>query len=368
MKWKLLKIMTILKGISSRIYYWFSCHIQGYCPTINEINNSKVRNLASRLKANSYEESLTNILEWQDRNIEFWTERHPVLPLLLKLLQFICLICLAITAAFFIGILLLTILRTQILLIWLIQIIMWLIQNIWWFIVAFASSATTILAVIICILHFNRKFPWKKIPNALKNLFAPSISMNFLLENRLGVCRDYAKLTACLILNIYPSAEVYFVEAPYHIATGINMGNKLYMLDQRLPILTINRWIEYRKHRKSDKIERFDPDNKTLEKVNKKVFIHAGKAKTEIDTEKLARKLIRLLNIKERIANESAQVEILWKNGVILYEEDEFVDYSLARWLKMKISNELIKTSQITRIEVSSQQNDLMFLIHFSRT
>ena len=38
----------------------------------------------------------------------------------------------------------------------------------------------------------------------------PSISMNFLLENKLGVCRDYAKLTACLLLNIYPNAEIYF--------------------------------------------------------------------------------------------------------------------------------------------------------------
>ena len=368
MKWKLLKIMTILKGISSRIYYWFSCHIQGYCPTIDEINNSKVRNLASRLKADSYKESLTNILEWQNRNIEFWTERYPISTLLLAMLQFIFWICVAIAVLFSVGVLLLVILQIPIVLIWFIEIITLFIQNIELFFAIFASSGVTMLVVIICVLHSNRKFPWKKILNVLKNVFMPSISIDFLLGNRLGVCKDYAKLTACLLLNMYPNAKVYFVTAPRHVATGINVENRLYMLDQRLPILTIDRWIEYRKHRKSDKIERFDPDNKTLEKVDKRLFIHAGKAKTEIDTEKLARKLIRLLNIKERIADESAQVEILWKNGVILYEEDEFVDYSLARWLKMKISNELIKTSQITRIEVNSQQNDLMFLIHFSRT
>lgn len=354
MRQKLFAIVAALKRVSSRIYYRYSC-FQGYCPRIDEINNNKIKSLASRLKADSYKETLTNILEWQNRNIEFWTERHPIVTLL----PYACFIC---ALAFGIGlVILLFIIIHNIELLWLLP---------WYIIICLVklvSIIVTTLVIIILILRSNRKFPWTKILSTLKNIFVPSISVDFLLENKLGVCRDYAKLTACLLLNIYPKAEIYFAKAPYHVATGINIKNKLYMLDQRLPILTIDRWIDYRKHRKSDKIERFDPVNRILQKVNKRTFLQA-KNRAEVDTEKLARKMMALLNIKERVNDKAISVKILWKNGAVLYEEDEFVDYSLARWLKMKISSELIKINQITKIEISRQENDLMFLINFNRT
>lgn len=341
--------------------------VQGYCPTPNEIENSEIKSLANRLRANSLTETLTNILEWQEQNIIFWTERHPISSLLLTLLTCFCWAIPTITVLLFILIFIAILLKNQITLMWLLQVVIWFLQNAQWFTIIFASIVMTLLATIVSILRSNRKFPWKEIPTALKNVFTPNVSIDFLLKNRLGVCRDYAKLTACLLSNIYPDAGIYFVNAPYHVATGIKIGNKIYMLDQRLPILTIDRWIEYRKHRRKDKIERFDPVKNNLHKVADKSALLQTKNKIELNTERLAKKIVDLLNIKEQNTDNVTSLKITWKNGVILYEEDELVDYSLARWLKRRISNELIKIEQITKIEVKHQKNDLIFFIYFSQ-
>lgn len=365
-KQKLIAVATALRRIWSRIYYRFSC-FQGYCPNSDEIENSRIKSLASTLKAGSYRETLTNILEWQERNIEFWTERHPMLTLFLYIWLIFAVIGPLFYAVFVYSLLLQIVLNSQIaVLVWFIQIAVWFIQNIWWLFAIFAGSALTILVTIIFILHSNRKFPWKKIPRCLKNIIKPSISMNFLLENKLSVCRDYAKLTACLLSNIYPNAEVYFASAPNHVATGINIENRLYMLDQRLPVLTIDRWNDYRKPRKSDKVKRFDHMKKTLGKVDKKTFLQT-KDKSELNTEKLAKTISELLNIKEQLDDKAISLEIPWKKGAILYEDNEIVNFSLARLLEMKISSELIRINQIKRIEISRQKDDLTFLIRFSR-
>jgi predicted transglutaminase-like protease len=355
-------LSTIGKVLTSKIG-----HLQGYWPTSDEIENDKVKSLANRLKAESYKETLTNILEWQERNITFWTERQPILPLLGYIYLIFGVAVAIFCAGFIVSTFLLIALNNQTMLSWSIQIAMWFIQNLWWFIAILVSCTMTILATMISILHSNRKFPWKEVPRALKNVFWPSISMDFLLKNKLGVCRDYAKMTACLLSNIYPNAEIYFASAPGHVATGISIENKLYMLDQRLPILTIDRWNDYRKPRKSDRIERFDPIKKTLQKVDKTAFLQL-RNKSELNTENLTKRMTELLNIKEQPDDKTISLQkpipIPWKNGAILYEENEMTDYSLARYLETKISSELVKINKIARIETSRYKNDLIFQIH----
>jgi hypothetical protein len=83
--------------------------------------------------------------------------------------------------------------------------------------------------------------------------------------------------------------------------------------------------------------------------------------------------MTKLLNIKEQASNEAiSPLEIPWKKRVILYEDNEMVNYSLARWLEMKISNELVSIDQVTRIEVKEEEKinrhnyDLTFLVRFS--
>ncbi len=344
-----------IKHALSLICYYFSCYVQGYCPTLGEIENSKTKDLANRLKAGSYKETLTNVLEWQERNIEFWAERHPIQ----SMLSFDIVISGMISFIGALGFVFLLFRNIEPLLLLVYFIVMWF--------VSLVSCVAATIATMISILHSKRKFPWKKIPTGLKNIFCPSISMDFLLENKLGVCKDYAKLTACLLSNIYSNVEIYFASAPNHAATGINVGNRLYMLDQRLPILTLDRWNDYRKPGKFDGIERFNPIKKNLSKADKKVFLQT-KNRSELDTEKLAKKMMELLNIREHPDDKavSLTVPILWKKGVIQYEDDEMVNYSLARYLKIRVSSELLTIDKITKIGVESQKDDLKFLIHFN--
>jgi hypothetical protein len=139
------------------------------------------------------------------------------------------------------------------------------------------------------------------------------------------------------------------------------------MLDQRLPILTKDRWNDYRKPRKSDTIERFDPIKKTLQKTDKGKFPQT-KDKPEPDTEKLAERMTDLLKIKEQPDDKTISVQkpipITWTNGFTLYEENEMTDYSLARYLATKISSEFVRMNQVIRIEASRYKNDLIFQIH----
>lgn len=326
---------------------------EAYCPTSDEIKNDDVKRLANRLKATSYKETLTNILEWQERNITFWIERHPLVTVFWDSIM-----------ALFFGVLILSVLSVRNILPF---------SSYSWFVVKWCeiwvSCIATTLIIMILILHSNRKFPWKEVPKGLMNAFTPSISIDFLLEKKLGVCRDYAKLTACLLSNIYRDAEIYFATAPGHVATGIKIGNELYMLDQRLPILTKDRWNDYRKPCWYHTIKRFDPAKITLQKVDKKIFLQTGD-KSEPNTENLAKKMTELLNIKQldsKAIPPQKPVRIPWKKRAILYKENEMVDYSLARHLETKISSELIRKNQITRIEISRHKDDLTFLIRFGQ-
>jgi predicted transglutaminase-like protease len=333
---------------------------QGHFPTSDEIENSKIKSLASRLKAESYEETLTNILEWQNRNIEFWTERHPI-PTVLNYLGVIFMVGFLISSLSFVflvaGNIQLLLLVAGFILIWFGMLV---------------GSAIATLTIIVVVLHSNRKIPWREIPRCLKNIFLPNISIEFLLEKKLGVCRDYAKLTACLLTNIYPNEKIYFAYAPSHAATGIMIENRLYMLDQRLPILTIEKWSAYRKPKRHD-IERFDFVDRRprLQKIDKKALLRTEyETEKSIDTRKLAVKMEKLLNIREQTGDKAAsllEMSITWKKGAILYEDNEMVDYSLARRLEMEIPNELVGIDQITRIEVERRKDDLMFQIRFSQ-
>ena len=226
---------------------------------------------------------------------------------------------------------------------------------IWFF--AFISSFTTILITVILILRSNRKIP---VIENLNNVFNPSLSINAILENRLGVCRDYAKLTACLLLNVYPEAEVYFADASSYKATGIKVGKQLYMLDQRLPVLTINKWDKYRRLKK---LERFT--GKSLSNAEKKPFLLQTNTGS-LDILKIVANMRKLLEIKESITDEALSIlEIRWKKGSILYEDEEIVNYSLSRWLRAKISSEVLELNKITKLEVVQDKNDIIFRVGF---
>src|SRR5690242_18656094 len=48
------------------------------CPNLDDLKNKKIVELSKRLKGKSKKETLSNILEWEDRNLIFWSERWPL--------------------------------------------------------------------------------------------------------------------------------------------------------------------------------------------------------------------------------------------------------------------------------------------------
>lgn len=259
--------------------------LKGYYPTRKEIRNKKVRELAKRLKGRSNKETLSNVLEWEGINIEFWQERWPIVPAFLVMLAGL-IICLTVYIC-------LPNLRPY-------------LHPVLWLIAIFASSVVATFVIMLLVLYNRRLLNTK----SLKNMFKSSISMNVFLEDKLGVCRDYAKLTACLLLNLYPNAEIYFATTPNHVAVGIKVKKRVYMLDQGLPITTIDGW--GRPHR-IKKIERFTKNS--LATVKKENFL-LQYTKRKPDIEKLTIRLTKVLNIKKTETKIKPYL-IKWKNGAL---------------------------------------------------
>lgn len=332
---------------------------EGYCPSLDERENNRIKELANRLNATSYKETLTNVLEWQNRNISYWFERAYLRIFIV--LSFACLM----SAICFL-------------------VFQYPNAQIWFW--CFFSAFVTSSLVAVCMIHFYRKLPLKQ---QLFNILSDNISTDWILDDRLCVCRDYAKLTACLLLNIYPEKEIYFVRAPSHVATGIIIGEKLYILDKYLPVVTIDKWHE-KWHKGgffsslfsrlplfsnlalfSKKVERLkgtslESVDKCYEKGHKNCLL-SKTSRVELNKDKLAKEMKRLLGIQSSVEdNKNATLKLPpWKKGAILYEDDEIVNYSLARRLRMLITTEMLEPSQIADLEIIQDIDDLRFEIKY---
>jgi len=150
-----------------------------------------------------------------------------------------------------------------------------------------------------------------------------------------------------------------------HVATGIFVGEKLYILDKYLPVATFDKWHEkWHKCRFSDKTVEKAKGN-SMELVVDLNSLLSKSSRTKLDTDKLANEMKRLLRIQNSINDDvCATLKIMdWKKGAILYEDDEIVNYSLARRLSSLISAELLEASRITDLEIIQYKDDLTFQI-----
>lgn len=265
---------------------WYESMGKQFVPTEEDIANAK--QLAGRLRGETYAETLNNILEWQERNIAYWKERGYLDSLLRQFIMpglLLTFIWISLPMALFIYLLLvfiaipspisliLSIIAILLLSFWLfmktsipvklaylilmsyplyeiikasmlahqqpkdiamlvtllnISIINWAI---------FGISLFTICYLFTIYRSFARyeaglKSKLGKIWELIILTFKPSLPVSKMLEYRLGICRDYAKLTAAPLANLYPSNKIYFFTFTGHVAAGIELGNKVYVLDQ----------------------------------------------------------------------------------------------------------------------------------------
>ena len=185
----------------------------------------------------------------------------------------------------------------------------------------------------------------------------------------MSICEDYAKFTSTLLLNIYPESELCFVRIPEHVATAIKINNKMYVLDQKLPVLTVEDWVQMREVQlKKTKFYKIIKDGESLKTKPTEYTERTGQI-NKINTTKIVEELKKKLKIKEvdkssdlRI-NPLKPITISLKNYAYL-EEDEITEFSVIESIKNKIEDELVGDfKEIFDLTLDQKDKDLVLKI-----
>ncbi len=348
-----------------------------YVPTIEDLKNKEIKLLASKLKGDSDKETLTNILEWQDRNLKYWEERWltaTILTFLLILSAFTLFMYFnainpAVLGLLVLGIIGLILLETSlfkfiyhlvfllVLVVTYVAIITSNLQSItlrsetFLFILAVSLLLGAFLSLIVSLIMKYKNIKSTVPEFRLEDTFKLSLPVEKILKYRLSICRDYAKLTAALLLTLYEGKEIYFTLIPKHVATAIKLNEKLYVLDQRLPILTLDKWAD--KWKKRLKKKKLNVELVMISKVNDKIKTEWLKEKFQaennvpsnvnLNLREITKKLKEILRVNNKIKshNKTLEVEIPLKKASVLFENNEIVIFSLIEAIKNRIEDEL---------------------------
>jgi len=191
---------------------------------------------------------LNNILEWQERNIEFWEDRY------------------------------------YLVIIFLLVLVIWCIALIF-------KLSNTILVVfsifLLCLIEYNvlKHYIEKTCLTKAIDLFMLSLSTEKILDYKLAVCRDYAKLTVALLLNLYSRNKIYFIIIPHHVSPVIELNSKIYILDQKLPIHNIDAWLKINNTKTAELIRIKNEKNNV--KMSKPIKITLNKNLEDVSIEKI---------------------------------------------------------------------------------
>lgn len=383
-----------------------------FLPDSKDIENEELKKLANRLKGDSDKQILTNILEWQHRNIPYWMERGILeIPwlILTPIYFFLCIIVATLISLAFYFVILpflgtawsikVGLLAFLIFLAWsmlqrtIIKVIYTLLFSypVYIFIKLFLVSSSTrasviefgltvaslngvlfgvsLLTIIYLVASYLPLFRGDSIKTKISKLFKIlsdtfkfSLSVERILNYRRAICRDYAKLTASLLFRLYPNFMVYFITIPRHVAAAIKINDIYYILDQRLPILTIDRWLINWNQEKAEiyisKVLRdsigkpISVDFSEYEKVIRKLKAELP----AIDTEKLTEDFANMLKIKQSLHKDEPDFKIHLKNYAIYYEDNDITKYSLIRAVKNKLESELCgsmdKTQKLKLVKI----------------
>jgi len=359
-----------------------------FLPTDADIRNEDLKKLAKRLEGNSEKETLTNILEWQDRNVQGWVDRMYMFPILYILLitsfcllpinspikeivalifVVMCFVNLMVVLSYFLPLIGLIILLFS----WLFYINPLQVQKT----VSISSlillsimfGALTILLIFLLLKYRSIK---SKIPDFnLEDTFKLSLSINKILKYKLAVCRDYAKLTASLLFSIHPNSKVYFLTIPRHVAVAVKTKNDYYVLDQKLPVLTKNGWLNRWNQKNTDVYVSeliLNSEGKPVSvdfKKHETVSLFSGKV---VNTDELTGKVAEMLKIRQDLQKDNPYAEIPLKKFAIYYDDDEITKYSLIRAIKNKLESELCgNIDKVSKIGISQNEKDLIIKVYF---
>jgi len=361
-----------------------------FLPTQKDIENKDIKNLAQRLKEKTYEESLTNIVEWQEKNILYWADRAymfillyfllfmaifslPVSNPIKSVLSCIFLLFALIDFAFLLSFVLLLVASIIGLFIWL-SSLGFLITNKILPIIILSMLFGGVISLLSYLILKYRSIKSSQPDFKLWDAFQLSLSVDKILKYRLAICRDYAKLTASLLLNVYPEHELYFITIPRHVAVAIKIDKKFYVLDQRLPVTSLEKWLFYWKERfkkKRIKANIFRIYNQEGIKIKKEASKILSSIKIpKVDTKSLENKLSDILNVKQVSLENKADLKIPLKNCALFYDRSEIVEFSLIRAIMNVLRKEFCGSihNKISKLEVSQDKKDLILNVYLAKS
>lgn len=249
--------MSILIDYKFYIKKLINNPIEEIIPTEEDIKEAK--KISDDLK----DKTLINIIKSQEDKIPYWNERRilidePNILFLIGVASFI----ISIIASFFIIMLIVITLPTisktatsMMVFLRTFSITMFVMVLVMIGLIYFAFRIT-LIAVSVDRLRKNGltkgftkwdylKYGW----HINKYISSNKLPVKKILEWKLAVCRDYARLTASLLYNLYTDSEIYLVIIPNHSASGIKFNDKILILDPNfsLPInkgLILNDWLK----------------------------------------------------------------------------------------------------------------------------
>lgn len=367
--------------------FWYS-NIEKKHFTPNEKDVRDAKNLAIRLKGRTDSETLNNILEWQERNLSYWWERFlfdiprfPLLILALLLLVILSLpfqiflffinktlfftsllIIIGLTIAFFFSRFIEKIyyLLMGVLIVYLTIILLTKLHALLSFLpyILFYFGVLFIFGFIIYYLYWRYdKLEKKSFFEIFEDTFKFSLEVEKILKYKMAICRDYAKLTAALLLNLYPKNRIFFFTFPGHVATGIELNEKIYILDQKLPIVNIEAWLNLWDRDEVSKLE--------LKRENNKIYVKylwKEKRKENVKVEKL-KNLVEV--VEKAIKEKKKNVAYVLKNKAKIYDiNNEIIKDSLLRYFTLLLQREFTSNfSKIKKLNITKKDCDLILRI-----
>ncbi len=214
----------------------------------------------------------------------------------------------------------------------------------------YVSFLVLFLFVIFYLYFRYRKIDKSSFLEIFDDTFKLNLPVMKIICYRLAVCRDYAKLTAAVLLNLYPKNKIYFYTYPGHVATGIEISGRIYILDQRLPIVDETAWLILKNRENATKLE--------LKRGNGEYFVeYPGKITIR---EKSELKDLKTLveEVKKAIKDRQRKVTYILKGKAKIYDiTDEIIKKSLLRRVTLTLQNEFSGNFQkIRSIEINEDR------------
>ena len=356
-----------------------------FLPSLEDIENEELKKLANRLEGDSNKETLTNILEWEERNILGWEDRMymfiifyflfslsalflPINPLI-KCIFTLFLILLAFINFALVLSYYIPFVGSILILFSLVYIANPVVGQNMLPVYSFVPLSVLFGAFIGLIIYLLLRYQNVKslIPEfKRRDMFKLTLPVKKILTYKLAICRDYAKLTAALFFN-YSDSKVYFFTIQSHVATAVKINDEYYVLDQKLPVLTKDGWLKRWNVKEANvyaselvrnsKGEMVAVNFKKHEKVSLPDISMKDDNTDNID--EFTDKVSKLLGINQISQNEILDLNYLLKDYAVYYEDNEIVKYSLSRAIKNKLENEFCgNVDKISKIEINQCEND----------